>query len=1506
MICCLGLISVVVTGSRPAAASGWDGEYLIAPGKGVSTRHEDLAKPYARGKLRVFILVAGHHAIEVNELRQRADLDCESMTAFSASELGFLGDPRFYNQLNGVTPLEKEVRLRGYLSQSWDVIVMGGVRFSALPPSCRSLLLDAVSKKGTGLVTIRGREQWSPVWENRPALPEAEQRLLKGMPFEGLPSYTKHWMKTNGPKFSKPIKQTIDGKEEITGWDPPFNTSMLKDLIRCYQVEKGRLVSFDDNIRRGSSQWGFGPSALGQDGDVYGSSRQKVLGYHGLEGRMDFHMGLLFRMICWAAGREPRACLENLPAGTLNAKAGAQIMVPLKFSFDVSAPKSGYTLRWQLKDDLNHLLHSGKTALTRRPMDFPLQLPGLPGGKYFATLWLESPDGVEDWGHIYLDIEPALALGEIIPDRDYFEANESVTGKLQAPEGATVRCSLIDCWDRRYSQQTVTSQQGEAVFKLPLRGTRSMYQIVEAELLDVEGKVVDVRRTVTFVPILREGEYLIDLWHESGKEPDMEFKSNARLLWDEYGLNTLQYGDVKRNACGIYREHWLGRPDIKKSIKDVNDEAGFKSHFSQIEDFSRTARRDSQLALLVADEVGMGYMPVTASSLRAFQAWLKSEYVTVAALNVSWGTTFSSFEEIPFLNQWLKSRYPAIADLNKAWKITDEKQGFKDFESVPADHWKALEDLRKTMPSWWFDLERFAKINTAQFIAKTGEVMHRQAPHLRNGVQYARMFSDDCEIFARSMQFFSSVSPETPDLPVMRDLAGPKMLLGGYTGGYLSQRTRYREMHWLNLFTGLNYLGNFFEEVGAESVIACDGSLAPYLRPLTNDFHAIAHEGLGKWIVNAKRVDCRIAMLHDYRSCAGNQLVRDFGDWAGCHQAMRKLCDDAGLPFHYIGGRELEEGILKKEKFHTLLLPSALSISVKQSETIRRFVESGGVVVADIACGILDGHGKMVPDGMLAQVFGVNQNLSPNPKFSDGIIGMYLRAEGKPQSTESAAGTLELAYAVANPAVQATTAHSWGKVGDTPVYFANTLGKGKAYLLNLAPYTYVTERENPNPDLSGCLNRWKAMMGVDPLYQVIDQDNRYIGGLEVANQFEIDGKRLFGLLPDRTPPAGRQPILKLDRSWHVYDLLQKKYLGETDQINLEAMSGSSPLCFGLSPYKIEKVEASFTGKPERNKTVNLSVKIKASARPGRHLLYLRLVDPSGKDCYWMEERPFAETGAAEIPFVFAADEPAGKYTLTVTDVISQQGCLVNFEITPSDSPVGGALGRAWQNAKPFVPAPLDSLKNYSPEQMFVHEDLDTGFLEHNTVERFFLGKTWAGGLSVKTSFGNAKDRAEFHQGRLNCGKWKWVSLHYPTNAAGIQINFKYSDDPIVYPHWQWRPQGYYLPPPAPVWITSKSWQPGPAQPVKMGKDDDLYWLFGYISNRGNRFWFELMWRPEEMEAVELGDGLSATFRLKPGVLSAHFAYYVSIWQEPWAEQVAPEQVKKTFTQFNVAITGEAK
>jgi hypothetical protein len=469
-------------------------------------------------------------------------------------------------------------------------------------------------------------------------------------------------------------------------------------------------------------------------------------------------------------------------------------------------------------------------------------------------------------------------------------------------------------------------------------------------------------------------------------------------------------------------------------------------------------------------------------------------------------------------------------------------------------------------------------------------------------------------------------------------------------------------MVWYNFMQGYNNL-SFFNHYGAEGMIACDGSLTPYWRELAPDMRAIAHEGLGKWLKNARRVDSGVAILYDFRSVLASEKVRSFAENGGAARAMLTLCQDAGIQCHYVGGRQVEEGILEKDGYKVLLMPCAVSVSAKQVPALRAFVEKGGILIADAACGVLDGHAKEVPGGMLAELLGVKQNLQPDPVAKPADWSIHCKTAGKPEMAVGS-GLLDLPFGIANPAVEATTAKAFGKIGDTPVYFVNSVGKGKAVLLNFAPYAYEDLRETKDVQTDVCLRAWRILLGVPPLFQYLDKDGKQPGNLAAMNVFEIDGKRLLGLFPSRSFLAEKGMTVTLDKKWHVYDWLQKKYLGETDRIPLGSVDKHVPLLFGLLPYKVESLTAAFAEKPMRGKVVNLNVKVVAAAGavPGKHLLWLRLVGPDGADRYWMEERPFAEKGACSVPFAFALNEKPGRYVLTATDVISQVACKLEFEI----------------------------------------------------------------------------------------------------------------------------------------------------------------------------------------------------------------------------------------------------
>lgn len=94
-----------------------------------------------------------------------------------------------------------------------------------------------------------------------------------------------------------------------------------------------------------------------------------------------------------------------------------------------------------------------------------------------------------------------------------------------------------------------------------------------------------------------------------------------------------------------------------------------------------------------------------------------------------------------------------------------------------------------------------------------------------------------------------------------------------------------------------------------------------------------------------------------------------------------KSLEDAGLQAKFIHQDHLLSGALEKEGYKVLILNRALALSNAEAAAIRKFAASGGAVIADHLCGILDEHGKARATGVLDDLFGVKHDLSK------GILG---------------------------------------------------------------------------------------------------------------------------------------------------------------------------------------------------------------------------------------------------------------------------------------------------------------------------------------------------------------------------------------------------------------------------------------------------------------------------------------------------------------------------------------
>ena len=79
--------------------------------------------------------------------------------------------------------------------------------------------------------------------------------------------------------------------------------------------------------------------------------------------------------------------------------------------------------------------------------------------------------------------------------------------------------------------------------------------------------------------------------------------------------------------------------------------------------------------------------------------------------------------------------------------------------------------------------------------------------------------------------------------------------------------------------------------------------------------------------------------------------------------------EDCGLQYEYVAYEEIEQDELQKGNFRVLLMPHSRAVSEKEAEAIRRFVQDGGLLIADILPGVLNGHGSKREPGLLADLF---------------------------------------------------------------------------------------------------------------------------------------------------------------------------------------------------------------------------------------------------------------------------------------------------------------------------------------------------------------------------------------------------------------------------------------------------------------------------------------------------------------------------------------------------------
>jgi Beta-galactosidase trimerisation domain len=386
-------------------------------------------------------------------------------------------------------------------------------------------------------------------------------------------------------------------------------------------------------------------------------------------------------------------------------------------------------------------------------------------------------------------------------------------------------------------------------------------------------------------------------------------------------------------------------------------------------------------------------------------------------------------------------------------------------------------------------------------------------------------------------------------------------------------------------------------------------------------------------------------------------------------QGVHDILASMGVGWNAISPSDIETGALERSGARVLVLPMCAALSNAACEAIRRWVATGGCLIADLLPGSFTAHGKLrgagiSPTGaMEASTNPLDEVLGITPGVRPPITGVTVSVGGR----EFPIRCVDTALFVRPATVPGGAAAVAGgaTAGGIPLWFQNAYQRGKAAYLAcslFADYPYeshlLRERvawRDQRSRMEDAFSTLLQSLGVMPRARVVDATGvrvglcqfrvRSIGPTELVallrhyqgNQNavapEVDGELVFAT------PA------------HTYDIESGSYLGDGDRIRLR-LGVYTFRAFARLPYRVQSVSVEIVGRaPRLGDSINVLAKLSHTAGHPPHGHRFRLdVLAGNRPLRYLAREAMAECGIASFTISSAFNDPPGIWTIVVTDV----------------------------------------------------------------------------------------------------------------------------------------------------------------------------------------------------------------------------------------------------------------
>jgi len=391
-------------------------------------------------------------------------------------------------------------------------------------------------------------------------------------------------------------------------------------------------------------------------------------------------------------------------------------------------------------------------------------------------------------------------------------------------------------------------------------------------------------------------------------------------------------------------------------------------------------------------------------------------------------TTLAHFPE------WLKKEYGTISNLNRVWN-----RSYRSFEEVRPER---KENLSQDNLAPYIDFRKYIGWIVEEFYTRQPllwvKEVNQKATVGMHGI-YTTSSSRPWDM-SKVIPLLSITGRYDGILEEWFRGMGKNCIHGQYTGYEMLGKLSYdnRITPWKNLFHGSRWvlyyqMRNLVAPGGIfQSIINYDGTVREIYRNLYGDELSEIKQGIGKLVLNAKPVTDGIIFTYSYTSCLFNRHTTSYF-------SAKTLVQDIGYQHDLISYAQLENGQIPAST-RILFLADCISMSESEIESVKKFVSSGGIVIADAQTAIYDQHGVKYSPSPIDGIFGIDRsNIRYEPEKKTVIFGSQ-----------------QLSVWVAESGIKLLpSAISKGRTQDgQPVVIINSYGKGQAVYLNmhLVPY----------------------------------------------------------------------------------------------------------------------------------------------------------------------------------------------------------------------------------------------------------------------------------------------------------------------------------------------------------------------------------------------------------------------------------------------------------------------